>query len=346
MDFEEKNHPSESIESFGEIDWYDVCEAPIELYGACDKRHFLRMEPSVAERVNEFVKRFYGNTAGIRARFATDSPFFAVYFELAGLNGDNTMPLSGTSGFDFYDVENGRYEWTISPSYGETVIERARLFRNKCDIHNITMNFPLYNSVNKVYIGIKKNCKMFKGKEYDNKKIVYYGSSITQGADASRPGMCYQNIIARRTNYDYINLGFSSGALGEDIMADYIGDIKMDLFVMDYDYNAPDPEHLEKTHERFFKRFRAKQPDTPVLFLSSPSVPDEETDKKRTSIIEKTYSNAVKSGDKNVYFINGKSCFYDLVGRDYTVDGTHPNDAGFVRMAEVIGSKIISIFKK
>lgn len=58
------------------------------------------------------------------------------------------------------------------------------------------------------------------------------------------------------------------------------------------------------------------------------------------------YHNTVKSGDKNVYFINGKTYFYDLVGRDYTVDGTHPNDAGFVRMAEVIGSKIISIFKK
>jgi len=333
--------PSAYIDGFGEIEWYDVRKQPIELYGAFDKDNFLRIDPSIAEQLNEYVLRVYRNTSGIRARLTTNSPFFAVCCELDEVKSDNTMPLSGVSGFDLYDDSINRYEWTVAPDYPERIFQQAMHFRNTTDIHSITLNFPLYNGVKKLLFGIKKGCEMLKGREYDKRKIVYYGSSITQGADASRPGMCYQSIIARRTNFDYVNLGFSSGALGEDIMADYIGSLDMDMLVLDYDYNAPTPEYLEKTHERFFKRFREKQPNTPVILISSPSLPDE----KRIAIIESTYKNALSHGDKNVYFINGRTFFFDKVGCDYTADGTHPDDAGFVAMAEIIGDKIISVFE-
>ena len=126
-------------------------------------------------------------------------------------------------------------------------------------------------------------------------------------------------------------------------MAHYInGVIKetgADIFCYDYDHNAPDKEHLLKTHEPFFKMIRAENPDIPVIMVSKPD-PIGEEDEKRRDIIKATYENALASGDKNVYFIDGA----DLgVTGDATVDGCHPNDLGFYRMAEKIGDVIEKI---
>lgn len=102
------------------------------------------------------------------------------------------------------------------------------------------------------------------------KPVVYYGSSITQGACASRPGNCYESILSRRLDCDYINLGFSGSAKGEDAIVDYIIGLDMSVFVMDYDYNAPTPEHLEKTHSKMFKAIRAEHPTLPIIIMPRP----------------------------------------------------------------------------
>ena len=50
-------------------------------------------------------------------------------------------------------------------------------------------------------------------------------------------------------------------------------------------------------------------------------------------VVFNTYKYAREAGDENVYFIGGELLF----GDDYvysTVDGCHPNDIGFYRMAE------------
>ncbi len=73
--------------------------------------------------------------------------------------------------------------------------------------------------------------------------------------------------------------------------------------------------------------------------VSKPN-PIGEADKKRRDVIKATYENTLASGDKNVYFIDGA----DLnVTGDATVDGCHPNDLGFYRMAEKIGDAIEKI---
>ena len=61
---------------------------------------------------------------------------------------------------------------------------------------------------------------------------------------------------------------------------------------------------------------------------------DEE--KERFEIIEKTYLNALKKGDKNVYLIDGKALMKEAEN-DGTVDGCHPNDLGFYSMAKAVG---------
>jgi lysophospholipase L1-like esterase len=145
---------------------------------------------------------------------------------------------------------------------------------------------------------------------------------------------------------DYYNFGFSGNAKGDMNMAEYISGIDMSIFVYDYDHNAPSPEHLESTHEPFFKLIREKNPDLPVIMMTRPAITYTESDKRRREIVLATYQNALKAGDENVYFIDGE-VFYGEHDRELcTVDKVHPNDLGFYRMAQVIEPVIKSILDK
>lgn len=57
---------------------------------------------------------------------------------------------------------------------------------------------------------------------------------------------------------------------------------------------------------------------------------------KRRSIILNTYKNAVKNGDKNVFFIDGFKIFDGYECGDCCADGVHPNDFGAVKIADAV----------
>ena len=99
--------------------------------------------------------------------------------------------------------------------------------------------------------------------------MVFYGHSITQGACATRPGNAYPSILSRKYGFDFINLGFSGSAKGEDAMAEYIASLDMGAFVYDYDHNAPNAEQLLKTHEKMFKTIRKAHPSMPIVIMST-----------------------------------------------------------------------------
>ena len=154
--------------------------------------------------------------------------------------------------------------------------------------------------------------------------------------------MIYENIISRRLNADYINLGFSGNAKGEREIAEYVSELKMSCFVYDYDHNAPSVEHLKSTHERMFKIIREKNPELPIVMMSRPKFRLYGHEVERLNVIKETYNNALKSGDKNVYLIEGPELM-ELAGNDGTVDGCHPNDLGFASMAKVLGDLLKKI---
>ena len=139
------------------------------------------------------------------------------------------------------------------------------------------------------------------------KPILYYGSSITQGGCANRPGTSYQAIIHRSIDADYINLGFSGSCLAEDAMLDYISNLDMSVFVYDYDHNAPTPEFLEKTHEPFYKKLRERRPDLPIIMVSAPTMTGGMWTVRREHI-KSNYEKGIAAGDKNlVCLFNMKS---------------------------------------
>ena len=324
-----------------DIQFYDADESPFRVYGIFrENDKYTRMKEEVAKKVSEGVYRLHTNTAGGRVRFVTDSPYVAIYAQMGVMARMSHFTFVGTAGFDIY--ANGIYANTFVPPRDTTdSFEKVIDFEDSRK-REITINFPLYSEVKKLYIGLKKDCFLSEAKPYKNTKpIVYYGSSITQGGCASRPGNCYQAIISRDLDYDYINLGFSGNAKGEDEMAEYIAGLDMSAFVYDYDHNAPTFEHLEKTHERMFKIIREKHPSIPVIMMPRPKMLNKD-EKKREKLIETTYKNAVSSGDKNVYFIPNSE-LDKICGTDGTVDKFHPNDLGFYSMAKAVENVIKKI---
>ena len=327
------------------LKFFNAEEEPFKIYGVFrEGDRFRRMPEAVAKTVSPGVEFLHTNTAGGRIRFITDSPYVAINVKLDKSEVMNHFSYTGSTGFDLYvkEDEGERYTGSFRPSPVPTKEYESILeFENK-KLREITINMPLYSDVLELYIGLDENSVIEAPKPYKTEKsVVFYGSSITQGGCASRPGMAYEAIISRALDCDYINLGFSGSAKGEQEMADYLKTLDMDLFVMDYDANAGTPEYLDATHNKMFETIRKAQPDLPILMLSYPKYYLMECLAKRRDIIKRNYENAKAAGDKNVYFIPGNELMSDEIGADGTVDNCHPTDLGFFSMAQ----KIIPVLK-
>ena len=315
--------------------FYDPRTEPFRIYGLrYENGMFRRLPEAVARSVNEGVYHLHTNTAGGRLRFQTDSPYILIHAKMSGADQMPHFPLTGSAGFDLY--ADGVYERTFTPPPGlRDGYESAAEFDGRA-MREITVHFPLYANVTALAVGLSADARLLPAAPYrDIPPIVYYGSSITQGGCASRPGNAYENILTRRLNADHINLGFSGSARGEDAIADYIGGLGMSVFVQDYDHNAPDAAHLRNTHERLFRTVRQKQPDLPVVMLSRPKYRLTAEEAERRAIVKATFDNARAAGDKHVCFLDGPALMA-LARDEGTVDNCHPNDLGFYSMAAAL----------
>lgn len=309
---------------------YDIHSAPFSVYGLkYGERGFYRMDIQVADRVSEGVSALNFNTSGGVLRFRTDSVKITLTAELPSLCLMTHMPLTGSSSFSIYC--NGEFCGVFrAPSVEEYEGKWSSTLYLPEGNKDVMIFFPLYNNVKEVYVSLEEKASVSQGDKFqDSAPVVFYGSSITQGGCASHPGNAYPNLIMRCLNREIINLGFSGSCKAEYEMCEYIAGLPMSLFIYDYDHNAPTPEFLEATHERFFKQLRRLRPELPVVMISVADRHFGNEVEKRKEIIKRTYENAVKGGDKNVYFLDGQ-CFYDEIGLDKaTVDTCHPNDLGF-----------------
>ena len=332
-----------------DVEWYDVRKEPFEIYGLYNPKTqmpFIRMPIEIAKTVNPGVERLSFYTAGGRVCFKTDSPYIAINSEMVLTDKMSHMTLCCKAGFDVYIERDGKsqYAFSLLPPFnmvdGYSSLKEIdkQIFGE--GPYNVTINFPLFNGVTNLYIGLKEGSTVEEPLPYYNEKpVVYYGSSITHGGCASRPGTCYEALISKNLNIDYINLGFSGSARGEKEIAEYMASLDMCAFVCDYDHNAPSAEHLAKTYYPLYSVIREKHPDIPYIMISRPDIRlgDRSDVLKRLDAIKDCYEKAVANGDKNVYLINGSKFFEGLNADECTVDGVHPTDLGFHRMSVIIG---------
>ncbi len=307
---------------------------------------YWRLDDTESRLVSEDIRKRSKTTAGGRVRFRTNAKEMTIRLDLKTLGLDICMAICASSGADVYAGKgiHSRYLGQINPkTYDNHHPEQT--FRLNGDLQDITVNLPRNEEISGLSVTVNDDADVLEPSPYTRSgKICFYGSSITEGGCCSRPGNAYTAVVSRWLDCDYMNLGFSGAAKGEDAMADIIADRQFSCLVYDYDHNAPSAEHLEKTHAAFFRRIRNKCPRMPVIFMTKPDFDsDPDNSALRREIIHRTYANALSEGDKNVYFLDGET-FFGVLGRDMcTVDGCHPNDLGFFRMAEIVYGLMIRI---
>lgn len=333
------------------IHFYNVKEAPFALYGVFwEDGKYRRMPQRIADAVSQGVSVLNSHTAGGRVRFVTDSPYVAISVKMGSVGRMSHFTPIGSAGLDLYVRENGRevYAGSFMPPYDMTD-GFDKLIEFKKDTfasperkrREITINFPTYSEVKELYIGLDGDSYVEAPSPYVfDRPIVYYGHSITQGGCASRPGYVYPSILSRRFHCDFVNLGFSGSAMGEETMAKYLAGLDMKLLVLDYDYNAPDPQYLKKTHERMFRIIRKAQPDLPIILLTTtPKLQYGGSREARIEVVKTTYLHAIERGDSRVRLLIGSEVCDEADGPvGATVEGSHLNDVGFRCLADALGT--------
>ncbi|MBR5446937.1 MAG: hypothetical protein IKV40_00790 [Clostridia bacterium] len=331
------------------IRFFDPRLAPFSIHGVkYEDGRYRRMPYGVASTVSESVEYLHSNTAGGRVRFKTDSPYVAISTKLCDVSRLASFALTGSASFDIY-AKNERgvtYINSFCPFFEMKDGYDSIIYFGSSEMREITIGFPLYSAVTSLYVGVDENAALLEATPYENTApIVYYGSSITQGGCASRPGNSYESLIARRFNMDFVNLGFSGSAKAEPEIAEYVKSLDMSVFVYDYDHNAHSVDYLRETHERMFKTVRSAHPDLPVIMMSRPVYDPNDDERARIEVIRETYQNALDAGDTNVYFIEGRELMA-LARDEGLVDACHPNDLGFASMAAAIIPVMEKIFAK
>ena len=297
---------------------------------------YYRLDPNVAKEVNRGVNAMNSHLAGGRFIFRTDSTTLAIRFNIPW---DGVKVFNqANSGIDLYVRENGKQK--LLHTYKPTELDENRNINISRKLgekkeRELIIYMPAMAGIWNIYVGLDEDAYIKEPSQYTHTQpIVFYGSSIVHGAQSYRPALAYPSIISRKYDIDFLNLGFSGSAKGEQVFADYIKKLDMCAFVLDYDHNAPTPEHLRETHESFYKTVREANPDIPIIMITRPhfhEIPYEEAMERR-DIIYTTYQNAKARGE-NVYFIDGGHFYDDFGGDDCVADDSHPNAIGMFAMA-------------
>ncbi len=326
-----------------------------------DSANYYNRLPLTAEKaVRKEVWNLAKNTAGEYIDFTTNASKIVVKYQITGAKSLDNMATLGVSGVDLYaqDVDN-KWHWIkASYSYRDTVTYSYENFDNNVKIKKLRLYLPLYNTPKWLKIGVAANSGFAVEKTDEQAPLVFYGTSIMQGASASRPGMAWLNILGRKLDQPVINLGFSGNGRLETPLIDLMGQTKAKLFVLDCQPNLTDKtvypaEEIEKRITASVQILKEKHPNTPVLLvehsvgLASANLDSALTGKYiwTSQVLNNTYQKIKKSGVKGLYILTAKDIgFTD----DSTIDGTHPNDFGMMQYAaayEKIIRKIIDIKK-
>lgn len=281
------------------------------------------------------------NSAGVAVRFRTDSKKITARWEVLNNMWMNHMTPAGIKGLDLYAWQDGKWIFVGSGRPGHAKGTFTSTFISNMDgqMREYMLYMPLYDCATKVEIGILGSARIEQpalSLPARKKPVVVYGTSITQGGCANRPGMAYTAILSRKMNREFINLGFSGNGRLDYEIARLMARVDASCYILDNMANCS-TAMLDRL-EGFVKILREAHPDTPILLLGNAhytyvrfnTVSAADVKQKDERLAE--LFRQMRPNDKNLYYLPGDA----LIGSDdeATVDGTHFTDLGFVRMSE------------
>jgi hypothetical protein len=290
------------------------------------------------------VKNLAKHSAGIAVLFETNSSIIRAKWKLPVEAYMHNMTPIAHSGLDLYCFKDGKWQF-VSVAKTARGTDQDQLIIQNMDgaMKQFMLYLPLYNGISDLQIGVHTSAIINKPAQpgiNKARRIVVYGSSVVQGASASRPGMAYPAILQRKTGYDVINLGFSGSAKMEPELATYIATVQADCYVLDCIPN-PSPEQIRDRSLYFIKYIREHQPNTPIVLVETVfrqnGLFDQqigENTGRQNEEIKKAYEKLKQEGVKNIFYIESDK----LIGDDHeaTIDGIHLTDLGFMRIADAI----------
>jgi hypothetical protein len=326
-----------------ELSWHDVTEWGIEGRAWEDEprtRWFDRLPASAETQVREAVWNLSRDSAGMMVRFETDATEIWVDYKLLDANlAMPHMPATGVSGIDLYARdETGTWRWVMVTKPDSQEIRTSIIKGLHPGKREYAAYLPLYNGVDHLKIGIPKGAS-FKGlAPRKAKPIVFYGTSITHGACASRPGMVHTAILGRRLDQPVLNIGFSGNGRMEPEVGALLTRVNAAVYVIDCNPNLQ-PEQIKERCIPLVKQLRSAHPKTPILLVedrrntNSWILPARNTHHDNNhAALREAYDALKAEGMKNLYYLPGD----ELLGDDSegATDSSHPNDLGFMRQAD------------
>ena len=312
-----------------ELLWYDARDLVIEGKGFADTESPYERLPGRAKgRVPKQVWALSKHTAGLAVRFVTDSTRIGATWDGGGAM--NHMAATGNSGLDLYARCAGGWEFrgVGRPGAKRTTAVVARGLVGEPTEYLLYL--PLYHGVTDLKIGIEPGAMMAEPPERLGNKarpMVFYGTSITQGGCASRCGMCHAALLGRWLDREVINLGFSGAGKMEPELAELLGEIDAAVFVLECLPNMTAAMVRDRV-QPFVRILRQARPETPVLLVENPHPTGGRAGNRA---LREAYEELKRQGIRNIHYLPGEG---QRAGRENgTVDGVHPTDLGFFRMA-------------
>lgn len=326
--------------------WYDIRLLGLEGQAWSDtKAPFDRLPARAEGVVRPPVWNLSRNSTGLCVRFETSARQIQARWTLINKNlALPHMPATGVSGLDLYArTDDGRWRWLANgrpTAESNTVVLASGL---PAGSREYMLYLPLYNGVKSVEIGLPTGAKLHPAKARPTAKakpIVFYGTSITQGGCASRPGMVHTAIIGRSLDMPIVNLGFSGNGTLDLKMAKFLGEINAAVYVLDCVPNL-NAEQIRERAVPFVQALRKLRPDTPILMVEDRTLANAEflssarnRNTNNRSALKEAFTKLQGEGVPGLHYLKGD----DLIGDDGegTVDGSHPTDLGFYRQAQVM----------
>jgi hypothetical protein len=326
------------------LEWRDVTTWGVEgrAFGDMERQRWFDRFPSVAEgKVTDAVWRLSRDSAGMMVRFKTDATVIWADYTLRAdrLAGAN-MTAIGASGIDLYARDDaGKWRWVGVTRPDKKVVRQQIIAGLKPGFREYAAYLPLYNGIEKLALGVPPDARFEPLAPRSEKPIVFYGTSITHGASASRPGMVHTAILGRRFDRPVVNLGFSGNGKMDAAVGDLLIKIDAAAYVIDClpNMNAAD---VRQKCIPLVKQLRAARPDTPIVLVEDrrntnswilPERNQHHTDNH--AALKESFATLKKEGVKGLHYLAGD----DLLGHDAegATDGSHPSDMGFVRQADL-----------
>ena len=306
-------------------------------------RYYDRFPSDAEHKVPPNVWSLSRDSAGMMGRFKSNASAVHVRYTLVKSNTAMPhMPATGVSGVDLYARdEKGKWRWVNVIKPVDKQVNQAGPLSEKMPVEEREYAFylPLYNGVEKVEFGFNEGAS-FEGLAPRKKPIIFYGTSITHGACASRPGMCHPAILGRRLDLPTTNLGFSGNGKMDASVGEFLCKVDAAVFVIDCLPNM-DAKLVRERCVPLVNQLRAAKPETPIVLVedrrntNSWIHPDKvKYHSDNHAALKESYDKLIAAGVKKLFYIPGDALLGD--DGDGATDGSHPSDLGFYRQADVM----------